>query len=358
MKNKLLIVHPSQFGYHTDTYMYCKYINKDIFDVYYIGFDLGYEKVILPNVNVIYIDSRNHRIIRYFQFFKKCIEIRRIGFSVVFHTYAKFSFLFRFIFLFDKYILDIRTGDLSKNKVVCAYKNFNIKLLSLISRNVTIISKSLADHLSITPNKRIILPLGGELLDMDAKCFDEIRLIYVGTLEKRNIHETIIGLGLFVSKYNIRFKYDIIGTGSDEDLSLIRDAINKFKLEKEVSLLGFIKYERLTPYLEKANLGIVYIPQEDYYHYQPSTKLYEYLLAGMPVIATSTHENCRELNNNHHLGVLCQDQSESFCDALFEFYINRSSYDSNLIKEQMKTSEWNYIVNQVLEPQLNRIINE
>jgi len=356
MKAKVLIVLPTQFGYHTDTFMYCKYINKDLFDVHYVGFNTGLDLVNIEGTTVHYVNCSKHKFIRYLSFFKRCIELKKHQFDIVFHVHAKFSLIFRLIFLFQNYVFDIRTGDLSSNRINRKLKNLNITLLSFFNSHVTVISESLAIHLKISLQKIHILPLGGELLHFPPKSFSDLKMLYIGTLSKRNIHISMQGLKLFIEKYPIKLTYDIIGSGSEEDVMVIKENINSCNLAKQVTYHGFIKYNNLYPYLEKANVGIVFIPQKEYYQFQPSTKLYEYLLAGMPVIATNTFENRRELATNPELGVLCEDTAESFCEGLEKIYQNVSMYNSEIIKECIKTSDWAFIVKQNLEPFLQKII--
>lgn len=357
-KHKILIVSASQFGYHTDTLMYCKYIDKLVFDIHYIGFDLGKDRFHIDEVKVHYIPCHNNKLIRHLNSLKSILKLnKQNNFDLIFHVHTKFSFFIRLIFLSKNYILDIRTGDLNDNKLRRHIKNGAITFLSMLTKHVTVISDGLANKLHISQHKQHIIPLGGETIDIQGKDFFSLRLLYVGTLSKRNIHETVDGLALFMAKYpNVSIEYDIVGNGYVSDLKKINDTIKKHHLNDTVHLHGYIKHSELTPFLTRANIGIVYIPQFNYYQNQPSTKLYEYMLAGMPVIATNTLENRKEITK--FSGIICEDNSESFSKALDLIYQNRMNYNSSQIKNLQMKSTWKNIVQKNVEPFFKKIIRK
>ena len=54
---RILFINRKQFGYHLDSYYFCKY--SDDLDFTYICFDSGNEKLHLPNVTCLYISNKN-----------------------------------------------------------------------------------------------------------------------------------------------------------------------------------------------------------------------------------------------------------------------------------------------------------
>jgi len=356
-KHKILIVLSDQFGYHTDTLMYCKYIDKSLFEIHYIGFDLGYSKFEIADVTVHYIPCSRNKLIRNLRYLTSLNKInRQYNFDLVFHIHTKFSLIIRIIFWWNKYIFDIRTGDLSDNVFLRQLKNNWICILSALTRHTSVISEGLANELNIKKYKRHIIPLGGEMIPIAAKDFSSMSLLYIGALSKRNIHETITGLALFFKTNNkAEIVYDIVGSGSKADINKLNETISMTGLKMVVNYHGFIKYTDLPPFLQKGNIGVVYIPQKDYYQHQPSTKLYEFLLSGMPIIATNTIENRLEVNDS--CGVLCEDNPLSFSLALQKVYQNRLNYKSEEIRKQKAASDWGKIVKENLEPYFLKVIS-
>lgn len=355
-KKNLLILLTVQFGYHTDTYMYCKYLDKTKFNISYLCFDMNYPKIFLSDIEVIYVRLNKNKILRYLDFTKRVQkELNSKRFHLIFHVHTKFTLLIRLVTLFKPVVLDIRSGDLSENKYIRLLKNLGISIAAYLYPSVSVISNGLALKLRIPKKKLFILPLGGEIQALPNKTFDTLRLLYVGTLDKRNIHETIYGVSDFMSKNSsVKISYDIVGNGDDETISLISLAIKETKLEDVVIYHGRKTREEIISFLEKNNIGIVYIPQKECYEYQPSTKLYESFLAGMPVIATNTFENKKEIRDDS--GVLCEDNYTSFSNALHEICQKLNQFNSEEIKRIYKASSWENIVQRRVQPYFEKLI--
>ena len=153
-KKDLLILLTVQFGYHTDTYMYCKYLDKALFNVSYFCFDMNYPKVFLPDIEVIYIPMNNSRLLSYLNFIVKLRqEIRLKKFHLIFHVHTKFTLLIRFFTLFSPTVFHIRSGDLSENKSVSGLKNIEIPIASFLYSSVSVISDDLALKIRISKKK-------------------------------------------------------------------------------------------------------------------------------------------------------------------------------------------------------------
>jgi glycosyltransferase involved in cell wall biosynthesis len=357
-RKNILILLTVQFGYHTDTYMYCKYLDKTKFNVSYICFDMNYPKIFLSDIEILYVGMNKNRLLRYLAFVRRVQkEIHSKKFHLIFHVHTRFTFLIRLFTLFKPVILDIRSGDLSENKYIRLLKNLEISVASFLYPSVSVISEGLALKLRIPRKRLFILPLGGEIQNIPDKTFDTLRLLYVGTLDKRNIHETIYGVSDFMKKNSsVHISYDIVGNGNDDSINLISLAIKETKSEGIINYHGRKTREELIPFLERNNIGIVFIPQKKYYDFQPSTKLYESFLAGMPVIATNTFENRKEIKDNS--GVICEDNNHSFSNALNAIYKKRDQFSSEEIKRIYEASSWENIVQRIIQPYFEKFTLE
>jgi glycosyltransferase involved in cell wall biosynthesis len=335
--------------------MYCKYLDKRKFDVSYFCFDMCLPRIEMNDVTVHYVPSLANRVLRYVVFIKTLCRIaKEQRFDIIFHVYTLFALIIRLFTLGHFMVLDIRTGNVSSNKLKRRWKNFQITYSSWVYPRISVISESLADKLSISHHKRHIIPLGGEWQQIPDKKIDAINLLYIGTLDKRNIHETVYGLSMFVKQHkDLNISYDIIGSGNGPTLNLLLKSITETGLSHVVTFHGRKTLEELLPYYEKCNVGVVYIPQTDFYDTQPATKLYECFLAGMPVIATNTYENRIAIKED--TGVICEDNPESFSSALVNIYKNKNVYQSQEIKKEVQDHTWENIVKDKLSPYLDHL---
>lgn len=357
VKRKVLLLYYDQFGYHTDTFMYARYLDRRKYDIQYFCFDQGLTKVEIDDIKVHYQELFPNRIKSFLLYF---LSLKRFllkeKFDIIFQVDSKFTSIIRLMNPFQPMILDIRSGDLSLNPFKLWFGNAKITFVTYLYKNVSVISSGLRDRLGL-PLSAVVIPLGGQRQNTNVKSFDSIRLLYIGSLDGRNIHETVTGLGIFIQNVSpgMPISYDIVGFGKSDALSMLNEAVDKARLSDKVVFHGRKKIDELFPFFEKCNIGVAYLPKTKAYDCQPVTKLFECVLAGMPVIATNTLEN--EIAILPGCGELCSDNPASFAEALNRLINNSNTYDSEKIKESYSGSEWKNIVSDILEPFIDRLID-
>ena len=358
-KHKLLFIYANQFGYHTDSYKYCEHL-QDSFNIVYICFDQGMERLVLPNVNVIYIPYNTGKIRRLIHFYSSVIKLtRKEKFEILFTIHFKFCVVIGFLAKSRVKLLDFRTGDLNENNFKRKFKNRFMWFDSLFFKHISVISEGLRDTLWLNKEQTHILPLGADIISNQLRSFERIDLLYVGSLNLRNIDQTIEGFARFLIKYkeiSKVFSYTIIGFGNNQDEEKISSIIQKNGLNNQVHFLGRKKYSDLFSYFDSCNIGVSYVPMTTYFEYQPVTKLFEYMLSGMPVIATNTYENRLIVNETN--GVLINDSAEDFCNGLISIYNQRNSFNPYAIRKSVESYTWGNIVNTNLKPYLLKLLNE
>lgn len=357
MKKKILISITSQFGYHTDTYMYCKYLDKNKYELHYVGFDVGQTRIALNEINIHYIQVYRNKIKRYLFYIHSINKLLRYKkFDLLFIIDCQASLLIRLFNLNCNAILDIRTGNVSNTLKYFQWYNWKIYLSSLFYKQVTIVSESLRKRLNLPQKKCHILPLGGEPFPSNFKDFQNIKLLYIGTLNGRNIHQTIEGVAIFLQNQDkqISIEYHIIGFGNQAVEQELKDLISQKKLENLVFFHGKKYHQELLPFLNECNVGVIYVPITRGYTCQPTTKLYECGLAGMALIATATKENRKAITEKE--GVLIKDSPASFAEGLNHLYKNRHSYNAGHIQQKYQSYTWQAIVQKNLEPYLSKLL--
>lgn len=353
----MLLINGAQFGHSSGHYFYCKYLSEK-FSVSYIGYDRGLNKIVLEGVNIYYVSFRGSKLNRILRLLKESIRLSiNIKPHLLFITYFDLCFLLSLFCHSEKTILDIRTGSLKKSRILRSIDNNIILLQSLFFNGVIILSESLRKKLHISGIKCNIVPLGSEIYFAGSHTFNTINLLYVGALDDRNIAETIKGLYLFIQNRKedgVDIRYTIVGFGSESETLNIENCISELKLSGIVKFEGRKTHEELWPYFKQSNFGVVFVPQIPGYDCQPVTKLFEYMLAGMPVVATNTYENRLFVNETN--GVLIDDSPEGFCNGLVTIYNKRNSYNSSEIRKSVEDYTWENIVNTKLKPYLLKLI--
>ena len=74
----------------------------------------------------------------------------------------------------------------------------------------------------------------------------------------------------------------------------------------------------------------------------------KYLSQGLITIATNTSENKKIVNKDN--GILCDDNSDSFYNALEILFKKRFDFNTDYLRESVKEYSWDYIIDNKLIP--------
>lgn len=355
---KLLIANFAQFGYHTDTYMYCKYL-KGEYAITYMCWDYGYPRIDEEGVDVVYLSRQGLILQRMVRFFRGAARLmREMDFDILFVVYFRFCSMLRVIGRYKSVVLDIRTGYVRPGLIKRVLYNSLIHIESIAFPKVSVITEELRRVLRIRKGKSHILPLGAEMRNSQPKKFKSMHLFYVGTLTARDIHITVQGFDRFALEYadKLELSYDIVGYGSPEAERLLAEAISASKYGGHIRFHGRVPNKLLDPFFEQCNIGVVYVPIVVYQQPQPYTKTFEYLLAGMPVLATANATNLQVINSSN--GVLIPDSPEGVYSGLKEMVRQLPKFDSARIKEEASRYTWGAIITENLQHYLRSIEHE
>lgn len=350
-KRSLLIIDKHQFGQLTDTYKWCEYLRDD-YDITIVTPRGKSLHCSMDRVRIVAVSGKNKLAFGIKYMLTCLLELLKTK-GVIIVVYFEGCKLFKRLLPYKKMILDIRTLSVDSKTSVRVKYNEAIKATCLLYDHVTCITKGIASYLGLNDNKVSILPLGSDPLSSKAKSFSELKLLYMGTLTGRNIDQTIIGFNTFMKRHpEMVLSYDIAGTGWFNEEETLMKLIEDLRCNSTIKVHGRVSEERKEILFNECNIGISYVPQTDYYAYQPPTKTFEYILSGMICMATRTQANCEIINSKN--GLLINDTSEDFCSGLEEIYNERHGYNSELIKDTLHDYLWSCIVEYRLKPILDR----
>ncbi len=341
MKKKLLILSPIQFGYFTDTLKYCQYAG-DEFDITYLSWDYGKPRVEMAGIKVKYISRQSNLISRNIRLLKAYLNEIKQGHDAVFAHYIKGLFLVKLLSTNRNFIIDIRTLSVHPGKYYRFIYDSILRFEICFFKKVSVISEGVARKLKL--KNYYLLPLGGECFTSLPKSFETLSLLYVGTLLNRNIIECVKGFHQFIGAYPQApvSKFTIVGNSPGPELEEIRVYIADHNLGDRIITTGEVPQNQLHSFFEAANVGISYIPMRSYFQYQPPTKTFEYLVSGMPVIATKTYENQKVVKEN--AGVLIEDNAQSFFQGMVAITGKKDIFNSDTIKREHTEFLWKNVV--------------
>lgn len=352
MKKKLTILNTPQFGTLIDSLKWCEHLSKK-YDITFVCFYNHLKRMDIEGVNYKYVHRFDNPTLRgvwyiiYALFYCLCHS------DPVFIVYFKHCDLLPRLLPFRRFHVDIRTLAVTKDVAVNERADNLLRKSLSYFNSASFISNGVKEKIAPKINQTSILPLGSDVIDFSSKRWNEIRLLYVGTLQHRDIPKTIEGLYDYITKHGKEgISYDIVGDGPE--LQQIKNICEERNMLDIVHLHGKLPYDELKPFFAKCNIGVSFIPIEDCYQYQPPTKTFEYILSGLYCIGTKTHANKEVIIPTN--GVLINDNKEAFCKALEYIKQNSKSFDSKVIQETLIDKfSWSTIVNKKLIPIIESI---
>ncbi|MBK0404105.1 glycosyltransferase [Adhaeribacter sp. BT258] len=347
IKPNLFICTSNQFGYLTDTYKYCEY-GRHHFNITYLCWDYNLPKIELNNVSIIYINRNGNLFTRNFRLLQAIYDfINKNNFKYNFIVYIRGISIVKLLLPTSSIILDIRTASVHTKKSKRIIYNSFLRIESIFFKRISVISEGVANSLRL--KKFQVLPLGGDNFKPISSRNLILTFIYVGTLAGRDIITFVKAFYQFcLNNSDQHFVLKIIGDSPNNELEELQDFVNQNQI-LNIELLGRVNQKDLHKQFLNANIGVSYIPIKPWYEFQPPTKTFEYLVSGLPVIATSTFENKKIIRENN--GVLIDDNFDSIINGLEaiknKFY--SGGYDENLIKSESEKFSWKFIVENFLK---------
>jgi glycosyltransferase involved in cell wall biosynthesis len=139
---------------------------------------------------------------------------------------------------------------------------------------------------------------------------DAIRMIYHGTL---HYERNLITLCHAMARANLE--------GMIFELSMVGDGTARVELEDfaaqskgRIRVVSLVKYENIPDLLAKSNVGVLPFPDEEKFRVSSPIKLFEYMAAGLPILATRIVCHTDVIGNGDYV-IWAEDSSEQ---ALFE----------------------------------------
>ncbi|MBA4166421.1 MAG: glycosyltransferase [Chitinophagaceae bacterium] len=361
---KILIVTTSQFGYLVDYYRYYTYLKGNGHSVRFICWDFGKPRIEEANQDIIYVSREGKKITRLSRFIQTVqVNERQERFDRILINWFKFMTTLLFMIPSDKMYIDIRTVSVDTSRLMRKLFDTLIWIDAKCFKHISILTDSSARRLGLKKYK--LLPLGGarflyDKVNGNNKYADllesgEYDFLYVGTLHLRRIIDCVKGFHAFVQKHpGINTRFIIIGDAIYNELTDINSYIADNNLGSKIITTGYIPQHQLAVFFKKIFCGVSFVPIVPHFDVQPSTKTYEYLINGIPVIATSIQDNIRLIQSSSiPCGVLIKDNPADFEKAVGEVIDNKHLYNKEAIAEKFGEYEWDNLLRKYLDEALN-----
>jgi glycosyltransferase involved in cell wall biosynthesis len=169
------------------------------------------------------------------------------------------------------------------------------------------------------------------------------KFIYIGSLSRQRKIETLIkAINIVKKKYEKKFQVDFYGVGNF--IEALETMIDEMDLKDIVHFHGVIPQQQLFKTLCGYDIGIGYVPYEQYMG-SPALKVLEYMAANLLVIASDTEGIKKQVTHKLN-GILFQNTPESISETMLDVLEN--DFPFRIIEKgylhALKNS-WDIIVN-------------
>jgi glycosyltransferase involved in cell wall biosynthesis len=179
------------------------------------------------------------------------------------------------------------------------------------------------------PHKMQMLYMGvdqtfsGVALSIQVKAADQpMQLIYVGSIQKERGRDVMLEAMSLVNRKEKRAHLTIVGA-TEEQLAYCHGEAKRLGILDSVTIHGRVPGYEVPAYFSKADAGLCLWEDLPWYRFNPPTKLFEYLVAGLPVMASNIRTHTEYVRDNVN-GLIFEYDSASLAQAIDRFADQRS----------------------------------
>ncbi|NNG00353.1 MAG: glycosyltransferase [Desulfobacteraceae bacterium] len=208
-----------------------------------------------------------------------------------------------------------------KGKLRSAAFYLGVFITKYLDVKITAITAQLSEALKVRREQLIGLWPSGAELDDFSDCYgkrrwpeknEPIRLIYLGVLtEERNLISVIKAAGMAKMK-GTNLTVDIVGSGPQKEDLKKRVRKNRYDF---INIHGPYPYHSVPDLLSQYDIGILPFPDVPKMNVSSAIKMFEYMAAGMPVLATRIQAHTNVFKDMEFV-FWCAETPESMAKAI------------------------------------------
>ncbi len=149
-----------------------------------------------------------------------------------------------------------------------------------------------------------------------------MHLMYIGTVSKARGRDVMLDAIAVLANKSINFEQDyaikltIIGASKPE-LAYCQQRIKDLNIAQFVAVKGRVPGHEIPQYLAQADVGICLWEQNHWNEFNAPTKLFEYLVAGIPVLGSNIRTHTRYIQNWQN-GLIFDYDAASLAEAILQ----------------------------------------
>lgn len=220
-------------------------------------------------------------------------------------------------------------------------------LANRLSDGQTVITQHMADLLHIPSNKLLGVWPSGVNLEKFAATWQHrdwpatdtpLKVIYIGTLNYERNLMTFCKAILEANQRGMNFSFLMVGDGSEkQDLQTFAGQTNGM-----IQVCEPVPHGQIPDVLAKAHIGVLPFPDEEKYRVSSPIKLFEYMGAGLPILATKITCHTDVIGNGDYVFWADTSDQDGLLKALEAAWQRRYDLPQMGSKAQVAAQDWTY----------------
>lgn len=152
---------------------------------------------------------------------------------------------------------------------------------------------------------------------------EPLELIYTGTVQKARGRDVMLEGIAMAAKSGVPVRLTMVGA-SPEELKYCNAYAQELGIAENIAMHGRVPGHNIPEFIAQADVGICIWENQPWWRFNPPTKLFEYLVAGLPVLASNICTHTQYLQNWHN-GIIFEYDSTSFAEAVKALWLKREA---------------------------------
>ncbi|MBI1890598.1 MAG: glycosyltransferase family 4 protein [Burkholderiales bacterium] len=178
-----------------------------------------------------------------------------------------------------------------------------------------------------------------------------LELVYNGTLNHLRGRDVMLEGVAIANRDGAIARLTIVGASQDQ-IDYCNDYAKQLGIDNALTVRGRVPGHEIPALLHGADLGLCFIADLPWWRFNPSTKLFECLAAGVPVVASDIRTHTAYLSNWYN-GLICRYDSASLADGLRRLWERRNELEQ--MKQHASQSGQQYLWDRI-EPEFLQTI--
>lgn len=150
-----------------------------------------------------------------------------------------------------------------------------------------------------------------------------LELIYSGTVNQLRGRDVMLEAVALANRDGTIARLHIVGASQDQ-IDYCKQYAERLGIADCVHVRGRVAGDEIPRLLCEADLGLCFMEDLPWWRFNPPTKLFEFLVAGLPVLASDIRTHTAYLSHGYN-GMICGYDSQSLADAIGHIWHCRAS---------------------------------